>query len=337
MAPSRSGRSKSVSWAQGNGFDPSADSDGGGPLSLINANGQSLRKALISTHDASRRVQYEAHYVSRLCTRMLETHDSTAKVATVKEILPWRDLYRQEMNCQIIHDSLHSRKGWTEPYLLMSHGVAVGYGSVAVGGPWKGKPAVFEFYVAPPYRSRMFDLFIALLTACNATRIETQSNDSILTAMLHTFAQDVASESILFHDKFRTAHLPNGAIFRRAAAADAARVFPHQAEPVGDWVLEAEGMLAATGGILFHYNRPYGDIYMEVAEAFRKRGLGCYLVQELKRVCYEQGSVPAARCSPTNIPSRKTLQKAGFVPCGHILTGSVSLSGSGSDTGAPSE
>ena len=50
---------------------------------------------------------------------------------------------------------------------------------------------------------------------------------------------------------------------------------------------------------------------MEVAEAFRKRGLGCYLVQELKRVCYEQGSVPAARCSPTNIPSRKTLQKAG--------------------------
>jgi GNAT superfamily N-acetyltransferase len=258
---------------------------------------------------------------------MKKTHESTAKATTVQEILLWRDQYRQEMACQIIHDSLHSRKGWTEPYLLRSGGVAAGYGSIAVGGPWKGKPAVFEFYVAPPYRSRMFDLFIALLSACHAERIETQSNDPLLTAMLHAFAQNVASESILFHDKLTTAHSPGGSIFRRVTADDAARIFPHQVEPVGDWVLEAEGMLAATGGILFHYNRPYGDIYMEVAEAFRKRGLGCYLVQELKRVCYEQGSVPAARCSPTNIASRKTLQKAGFVPCGHILTGSVALSG----------
>jgi RimJ/RimL family protein N-acetyltransferase len=81
--------------------------------------------------------------------------------------------------------------------------------------------------------------------------------------------------------------------------------------------------VAASGGILFHYNRPYGDIYMETAEAFRRRGLGSFLVQELKRVCYEGGQVPAARCSPNNIASRRTLQRAGFVPCGHILKGAV--------------
>ena len=92
---------------------------------------------------------------------MKKIHENRANATNVQEILPWRDLYRQEMNCQIIHDSLHSRKGWTEPYLLTSDGVAAGYGSIAVGGPWKGKPAVFEFYVAPPFRSRMFDLFSA--------------------------------------------------------------------------------------------------------------------------------------------------------------------------------
>ena len=265
---------------------------------------------------------------------MQKIRKSTAKATAVQEILPWRDMYRQEMACQIIHDSLHSRKGWTEPYLLMSGGIVAGYGSIAVGGPWKGTPAVFEFYVTPPYRSRMFELFIALLKASNAEKIETQSNDPWLTPMLHTFAHNVASESILFHDKLTTAHPRNGAFFRQATAGDAARIFPHHVEPVGDWVLELEGTIAATGGILFHYNRPYGDIYMEVAEAFRKRGLGCYLVQELKRVCYEQGSVPGARCSPENIPSRKTLQKAGFVPCGHILTGTVSLFSSASDAGA---
>ena len=89
-------------------------------------------------------------------------------------------------------------------------------------------------------------------------------------------------------------------------------------------VLEIDGAVAAKGGILFHYNRPYGDIYREVAEPSRQRGLGSYLVQELKRVCYEKGSVPCARCNPENIASRKTLQKAGFAPCGHLLTGTLS-------------
>ena len=49
------------------------------------------------------------------------------------------------MSCQIVHDSLHSRTGWTEPYLLLSGGVAAGYGSIAVGGPWQAMPSVFEF------------------------------------------------------------------------------------------------------------------------------------------------------------------------------------------------
>jgi GNAT superfamily N-acetyltransferase len=62
---------------------------------------------------------------------------------------------------------------------------------------------------------------------------------------------------------------------------------------------------------------------MEVAEPFRRRGLGRYLVQELKRICYQMGSVPCARCNTENVASRKTLQKAGFAPCAHILIGSV--------------
>ncbi|HUF61448.1 MAG TPA: GNAT family N-acetyltransferase [Verrucomicrobiales bacterium] len=268
---------------------------------------------------------------------MQRIHEISANATSNQEILPWRDLYRQEMNCQIIHDSLHSRKGWTEPYLLMAGGVVAGYGSIAVAGPWKGKPTVFEFYVAPPYRSRMFDLFIGLLRACNARRIETQSNDPLLTTMLHTFAGNVTSESILFHDKITTAHPPNGTLFRPATVGDAEQMFAHQVEPVGNWVLEVEGKIAATGGLLFHYNRPYGDIHMEVAEAFRRRGLGSYLVQELKKVCYGQGSVPAARCGPANIASRKTLQKAGFVPCGHILAGSLPPCGSASEAGASCE
>lgn len=247
-----------------------------------------------------------------------------AKAASVQDILPWRDMYQLEMGCQIIHDSLHSRKGWTESYLLSTGGVPVGYGSVAVGGPWKGKPTVFEWYVVPQHRMRLFDLFHALLKASGAATIETQSNDMLLTVMLHTFAPSVTSESVLFHDRLTTTHAPPGAIVRRATPEDEAELRLHELDSEAQWVVEMEGKIAGAGGVLFHYNRPYGDIYMKVAEPFRQRGLGSYLVQEMKRICYEQGNIPAARCNPANIASRKTLQKAGFVPCGHILSGAVS-------------
>ncbi len=245
----------------------------------------------------------------------------SAKQTTLEEIGALRDLYRQEMNCQIIHDSIHSRAGWTVEYILRADGASVGYGSVAVAGPWKEAPTLYEFYLAPQYRFRLFDCFSTLLAASGLNRIETQSNDALLTVMLHTFARDVTSESILFHDKLTTALAPEGASFRRATGSDDLEISADQLSSHG--VVEVGGAIAAKGGILFHYNRPYGDIYMEVAEPFRRRGLGSFLVQELKRICYEQGNVPSARCNPKNIASRKTLQKAGFVPCGHILTGSV--------------
>ncbi len=248
----------------------------------------------------------------------------SAPASSKQDILPWRDLYRQEMRCQIVHDSLHSRDGWTQSYLLRVADVIVGYGSVVVGGPWTGTRTVFEFYVLPEYRTRVFDLFSILLATSEATAIQAQTNDALLSVMLHTCSHDIKSEKIVFEDRVSTAHSAASAAFRRAAADDGARIFPHQREPVGDWILEVDGKIAATGGILFHYNRPYGDIFVEVAQPFRRRGLGSYMVQELKKVCYTLGSIPCARCDTADLASRRTIQKAGFVPCAHILSGSIS-------------
>jgi GNAT superfamily N-acetyltransferase len=243
----------------------------------------------------------------------------------LREIERMRDIHRHEMNCQIIHDSIHPRPGWSLEYLITEGDARIGYGSVAVAGPWQGKPTVYEYFMLPRHRGRVFDAFVALLTASGASAIECQSNDVLLTVMLHAFASAVASGSILFHDRATTAHSLPDAVFRRATPEDAGQVAQHQLDSEARWLVEVGGVVAAAGDILFHYNRPYGDIYMAVGESFRRRGIGTYLVQELKRVCYEGGSVPAARCNPKNIASRQTLQRAGFVPCGHILTGAVSL------------
>lgn len=235
----------------------------------------------------------------------------TARPVSVHEISLWRELYRQEMDCQIVHDSMHVREGWTQPYLIEINGATAGYGSVLIGGPWKGTRTIFEFYVAPQHRSGVFDLFSCFQTASAATAMEIQTNDTLITVMLHIWAHDIKSDKIVFEDKITTSHTVDGVIFRRREG------------PEEDWVLDVDGVIAANGGILYHYNRPYGDLYMEVAEPFRRRNLGAYLVQELKRVCYERGSIPCARCNTHNLASRMTLQKAGFAPCAHILTGKL--------------
>ena len=234
-------------------------------------------------------------------------------------------MYRLEMACQIIHDSIHGRPGWTEEYILRTGSTGVGYGSVAVGGPWTGKPTAYEVYVVPHHRDRLLDLCQALLTASVAAAIEVQSNDPLATAMLRAFADDVTSEAILFHDRLATAFRPAGATFRQATASEAPEAPVDQLPWRG--VVEVDGTIAAAGGVLFHYNPPYGDIFMDVAEPFRRRGIGSFLVQELKRLCYERGRIPAARCSTGNDASRRALEKGGFVRCGEMLKGSAGRSG----------
>src|SRR5262249_47623409 len=82
-----------------------------------------------------------------------------ARQVELRDIEGLRDIYRLEMSCQIILDSVHPRPGWSKEYLLIEGGTKVGYGSLAVGGPWREKPTLYEFFVLPQNRSRVFDLF----------------------------------------------------------------------------------------------------------------------------------------------------------------------------------
>lgn len=246
-----------------------------------------------------------------------------ARLSTAQEILPLRTRYRAEMNCQITKDSIHSRAGWTLMYLLEADGVSAGFGTVAIAGPWTDKPTFIEFYLLPEYRTRAFDLFESFLVAGKPSFLEVQSNDVLATVMALTYGQGIATESIVFHDQQTTMLQASGATLRCLTPEDDIRDSMQRRQGGGEWLLELDGTEVGKGGILFHYNRPYGDIYMEINTPFRRRGFGSYLVQELKRIAYTLGAIPAARCNPTNVASRKTLQRAGFVPYAHILNGSL--------------
>jgi hypothetical protein len=113
-----------------------------------------------------------------------------AALSSAHEVLPLREQYRRERNCQIVHDSIHRREGWATTYLLTVGGVAAGFGSMAIAGPWTDKPTIFEFYVLPEQCARAFDLFEALLAASRARFMVGRSIDILLSVMLHTYARD---------------------------------------------------------------------------------------------------------------------------------------------------
>jgi len=240
------------------------------------------------------------------------------------DVLPLRELYRREMNCQIVHDSLPGR-GFGNLFLNRADGRVAGYGFV-MGYRGEPKDMIQEFYVLPALRGSAQKMFRSLIESSAARRIECQSNDVLLTLMLFDFATDITSDRVVFQDALTTSLSIPGALFRETAEADRPKIFEHKVEGVGEWLIEHDGAIVATGGIATHYNPPYGDLYMEVDEPFRRRGYGSYLIQELKRVCYEMGLVPAARCNATNAGSRATLQKAGLFPCARMLSGSITLS-----------
>jgi len=238
----------------------------------------------------------------------------------LKEILPLRNLFLQENNFQIRYNACHER-GWTDSYMVENNGVKIGYGSIKGKEKIKDRDTVFEFYLIPSFRNISSFIFLELLHSSGATFIECQSNDQLLTPLLYQHAQNINAVVILFEDNTQPFLTMDKAIFRKSDDNDI--MFEHTSEPVGDYVLELNKEVIATGGFLLHYNMPFADLYMEVKEDYRRKGFGSFLIQEIKTQCYLAGRVPAARCNIENISSRKTLIKAGLRIAGFLLLGSV--------------
>jgi RimJ/RimL family protein N-acetyltransferase len=145
----------------------------------------------------------------------------------------------------------------------------------------------------------------------------------LLSPMLDEFSENISSDTVLFDDHVATAQMIPGAVVRPRRNDD--RIFEHQVEPVGRYVLELGGEILATGGFALHYNLPFADLYIEVRPDSRQRGYGSFLLQEVKKACSLGGRVPAARCHIENKASRATLIKAGMRVCGFMLLGKSRL------------
>jgi len=242
----------------------------------------------------------------------------TAIKTELKEILSLRNLFLQENNFQIRYNACHER-GWTDSYIIMLNDKKIGYGSIKGNENHTDRDTVFEFYIIPPFRTKSSQAFSELLSSSKVDFIECQSNDLALASLLYQYGKNIRSDTILFEEGYTSSLNANQSVFRKRKENDI--VFEHRSEPVGDWVLEFNEEIIATGGFLLHYNMPFADLFMEVREDCRRKGFGSFLIQEIKKQCYLAGRVPAARTGTENTASKSTLLKAGLKIAGYILLG----------------
>jgi GNAT superfamily N-acetyltransferase len=242
--------------------------------------------------------------------------DFSVVKTTLEEIHDMRASFLQENNFQFVCDKCHYY-GWSDDYLFMIDDNKAGYACVWGTDRRQDRDCVFEFYLLPQYRVHESLLFERLVRLSGAIYAEVQTNDRFLAPLFFRYAKEIKAEAILFEDDIETSLLVAGALFREKTAADNIK------DDDAKHVVEVNGELAGSGGLMLNYNHPYADIYMEIKEAFRGKGLGSFLVQELKKEAYRIGRVPAARCNINNIISKATLLKGGLKICGYRLKGKI--------------
>jgi len=235
---------------------------------------------------------------------------------TLPTIRDLRKLFLDETRMQFVCNKCHDY-GWSDDYVFMIDGNKIGYGCVWGTDRREDRDTIFEFYLLQDYRKNADKIFEQFRANTAATMIEGQTNDPQLIEMIYKHTENIRAEAILFEDYLETSHKIEAAVFRRKTSDDKLE------DDDSDFVVELNGKLVATGGFLLNYNFPYADIYMGVQEPYRGKGLGSFIVQELKKEIRKLERVPAARCNIYNTISKATLMKAGFRICGFRVKGDL--------------
>lgn len=228
-----------------------------------------------------------------------------------------RNSFLQEFDNQFIYDKCHYYN-WCDNYLLKLDDETVGYSSIWGLNDRNERDTIFEFYLIPGHRKLADQFFKLLIEVPGVKKLECQSNDRLLSELIYRFGKDINAEAVLFEEFEDTELILNDIEFRKKNESDKSLK-----DDDGPDLLLYKGEIVAHGGLMFNYNFPYADIYMHVFEPHRQKGFGSLMVQELKKLAYQSGRVPAARCNINNFVSRQTLEKAGLRVCGFILIADI--------------
>jgi GNAT superfamily N-acetyltransferase len=192
---------------------------------------------------------------------------------------------------------------------------------------------LLRFHLQEDYRQRAQEIFSWIISTCRIQHAIASTIEPLYFSLCLDFQQSMSLHSYLFRDQKRitlSSHLEQSTL-RKAEEKDwddVLHFYQANTEGPGDWiegflhrrfdreelfVFSEQQRVVAMGECITSQQQPYADLGMVVARSYRGRGIGSFLLAQLKMYCYDKGWTPICSCEARNYASKKAIEKAGFI------------------------
>jgi len=193
---------------------------------------------------------------------------------------------------------------------------------------------LLRFHLLENYLDRAQEIFQQIISTHNIQHALASTIEPLYFSLCLDVQKNTTPHSYLFRDN-QPRELSSGlskSLFRKAERRELAgivRFYQANTEGPGEWiepflnarlqreelfVLYDQQTLVATGECIPSQKQPpYADLGMVVARSYRGRGVGSFLLTQLKKHCYEMGWKPICSCEASNRASKRAIEKAGFI------------------------
>lgn len=193
---------------------------------------------------------------------------------------------------------------------------------------------LLRFHLWQDYRDRAQEIFHWIISTYGIQCAIASTIEPPYLSLCLDVQSSIVLHSYLFRDHTRvelSSGLSSGS-FRKAEKQeldDIAHFYLANTEGPGEWieaflherlaraelfVLCDQQTVVATGECIPSQRQaPYADLGMVVAQAYCGRGLGSFMLTQLKNHCYQAGWQPICSCAVANRASKRAIEKAGFI------------------------
>ena len=193
---------------------------------------------------------------------------------------------------------------------------------------------LLRFHLQENYQQRAQEIFAWIISAYKIQRAIASTIEPFYFSLCLDFQKSMSLHTYLFRDHKRVelSSKLEESIFRKAEKRDWDDImlfYQANTERPGDWIegffhkrLDREElficydqqMLVAAGECIpGQQQQPYADLGMVVARSYRGKGLGSFMLSQLKIYCYKMSWMPICSCEAHNSVSKKAIEKAGFI------------------------
>src|SRR5579883_753084 len=193
---------------------------------------------------------------------------------------------------------------------------------------------LLRFHLRKSSLDRAQEIFQWMISTNGIQQAMTSTIEPMYFSLCLDLQRTITLHSYLFRDNQprELSSALNNSLFRKAEKselADLVRFYQANIEEPGEWiepfltahlsreelfVLYNQHTLVAVGECISSQSQPpFADLGMVVARLYRGRGVGSFLLTQLKHHCYEVGWKPICSCEASNRASKKAIENAGFI------------------------